>query len=578
MIRIIFYIIACLSILTACSVNRDSHMKDSAASQIIRKQPEWVTHRTYREKYPQDLYISGVGFSENDSYEADDVARLDLLKQIEVEIKGEESAVQTELSQSEDQEIKTQLSSYVRTKVDSKVHMTLPGLIIGERWSDTMNNRYYSLSVLNREDASAYLFGKIEEIKNTVDSLVKGGEDAEMRRDYGVAITRYQEAVKYTRDVQAMLSQYKVIKGELKESPETAKMISSADLKLRIDNLTGKLPKTTELVAWDEGIRDLVLQIVSRVPSAGVLTVAVGDFIEGRSGGSVPLSGLIESDVRTTLAQVEDIRVLEKGNTVSDMSLSGLFRKDGDVLRVNATLKDGKSGAIVTAAKVSINAVNISGRDLLPQNAMSAKSDQTNSYDIAVEQILSIAGNGDDVSPFNVKVWTDKTKYRIGEPVIFYFTADRDCYITLLDQGTSGTLRVLFPNPYQQDNFIRAGKTYAVPDAAAGYEISVDGPSGVERVKVIATLRKTDQLPVDLSKGFYELTPQDGSRIRDLTMAVKKLPDQQWTQGYTELYILPSGGEDQMRPRKITPKRPEKPVDIIGTPGAIDSGKGEKQE
>jgi len=97
-------------------------------------------------------------------------------------------------------------------------------------------------------------------------------------------------------------------------------------------------------------------------------------------------------------------------------------------------------------------------------------------------------------------------------------------------------------------------------------------------VKAIATLRKTDQLPVDLSKGFYELTPQDGSRIRDLTMAVKKLPDQQWTQGYTELYILPSGGEDQMRPRKITPKRPENPVDIIGTPGVINSGKGEKQE
>jgi len=343
-----------------------------------------------------------------------------------------------------------------------------------------------------------------------------------------------------------------------------------------IDRLTNKIPKTTELVAWDEGIRDLLLQIVSRMPSDGILTVIVGDFIEGRSGGQVPLSDLIESDVRTTLAQVEDIKVLEKGNTVSDMFLSGLFRRDGDVLRVNATLKNLKSGTIVTAAKVSINAVNISSRDLLPQNAMSAKSDQTNSYDTAVEQILTIDGNGDDVSPFNVKVWTDKTKYRIGEPVTFYFTADQDCYITLLDQGTSGTLRVLFPNPYQQDNFVRAGKSYAVPDATAGYEIRVDGPSGLERVKAIATLRKTDQLPVDLSNGFYELTPQDGSRMSDLAVAVKKLPEQLWTQGYLELYILSHDGEDQMRQRKIKPKRPEKPVDIIGTPGAIDSE--EKQE
>ncbi len=576
---LMLFVFSSICIFTGCSMHRDSHLKDQVLPQLQHQLPEWVTHRTYP-VYPQAFFMIGVGFSERDVYEADDAARIDLLKQIEVDIKGEESAVQTELSQSEDQENKTQLSSYVRTKVDSKVHMTLPGLTIGERWPDTMNKRYYSLAVLNREDASAYLKGKIEEITNTVDSLVKGGEEAEMRRDYDVAITRYQEAIKYIRDVQAMLSQHKVIKGELKESPETAKIISSADIKTKIDRLTTKLPKTTELAAWDDGIRDLVLQIVSRVPSDGILSVSVGDFIEGRSGRAVPLSGLIESDVRTTLAQVEDIMVLEKGDAGSDMSLSGLFRMDGEVLRVNATLKNVKSGAIVTAAKVSIDAVNISDRDLLPQNVMPVKSDQTNSYDIAVEQILSITGNGDgdDVSTFNVKVWTDKTKYRIGEPVTFYLTADRDCYITLLDQGTSGTLRVLFPNPYQQDNFVRAGRSYAIPDAAAGYEIRVDGPSGVERVKAIATLRKTDQLPVDLSKGFYELTPQDGSRVRDLSVVLNSLPDKQWTQGYTELHILSSDGEDQVRPRKIKPKRPEKPVDIIGTPGAIDSGKEEMRE
>src|SRR3972149_5594020 len=291
-----------------------------------------------------------------------------------------------------------------------------------------------------------------------------------------------------------------------------------------IDRLTNKIPKTTELVAWDEGIRDLLLQIVSRMPSDGILTVIVGDFIEGRSGGQVPLSDLIESDVRTTLAQVEDIKVLENGNTVSDMFLSGLFRRDGDVLRVNATLKNLKSGTIVTAAKVSINAVNISSRDLLPQNAMSAKSDQTNSYDTAVEQILTIDGNGDDVSPLNVKVWTDKTKYRIGEPVTFYFTADQDCYITLLDQGTSGTLRVLFPNPYQQDNFVRAGGRARRSVGRTCIRMSMPRRQHSWSRSAIATLRKTYQLPVDLSKGFYELTPQDGSRMRYLAGSTHKIP------------------------------------------------------
>ncbi|HAG51616.1 MAG TPA: hypothetical protein DCL42_09835, partial [Deltaproteobacteria bacterium] len=73
----------------------------------------------------------------------------------------------------------------------------------------------------------------------------------------------------------------------------------------KIANLSNKVPKTTELMIWDAGIRDLILQVVSRVPGEGVLTVVVGDFIEGRSGERVPLSDLIESDIRTIMAQVE---------------------------------------------------------------------------------------------------------------------------------------------------------------------------------------------------------------------------------------------------------------------------------
>ena len=246
------------------------------------------------------------------------------------------------------------------------------------------------------------------------------------------------------------------------------------------------------------------------------------------------MSDLIESDIRTTIAQVEDIKVMERDKSSSDLFLTGLFRVDGNVLRINATLKDVETGAIVTAGKVSIVGANISNRDLQPHGAAPEKGPQPVSYDTAVEQLLTIDSGSDDTSPFNVRAWTDKTKYMIGEPVTFYFTADRDCYLTLLDQGTSGTLRVIFPNPYQQDNFIRAGKTYAVPDGAANYEIRVDGPAGIERVKAIATLNKSDQISVDLSKGFFELSSQDNARMRDLTLTVKRLPAQQWTQKYLE--------------------------------------------
>lgn len=185
-------------------------------------------------------------------------------------------------------------------------------------------------------------------------------------------------------------------------------------------------------------------------------------------------------------------------------------------------------------------------------------------FDTVVEQLLTAENSN---APFNIKVWTDKDLFRIGEPVIFYLRADRDCYITLLDQGTSGALRVIFPNPYQRDNFIHAGKTYAVPDPAAGFEIRVDGPPGIERVKAIASLNRLG-FPAELSDRFFEVDPQDSTLIRDLTLSVKRLSDQQWTEGHLELDIVDPDNPEIGRPRKLRPKRPGKPVDIIGTPGA----------
>ena len=160
------------------------------------------------------------------------------------------------------------------------------------------------------------------------------------------------------------------------------------------------------------------------------------------------------------------------------------------------------------------------------------------SYNIAVEQILTSENSS---SPFNIKVWTDNNQFRIGEPVVFYFKSDRDCYITLLDQGTSGALRVIFPNPYQKDNLIQAGKTYAVPDKSAGYAIKVDGPPGIERVKIIASL---DNRPED----------KDNERVRDLSISLNKLDAQQWAEGYHEITILTSEGTETWRPRKLITK------------------------
>lgn len=346
----------------------------------------------------------------------------------------------------------------------------------------------------------------------------------------------------------------------------------TATMKQTPVRVTERIPDVRKASEWEEGVRDLVLQLVLRLPVEGRLTVRVGDFREGRNGDKVPLSDLIESDIRTTLALVEDIIVLDQDQVDSDLMLTGIFRRDGEVLRINATMKDMKTGAILAAGRVLIHAGEIHTKDLLstpvPLNPIpQGEGTEAAPLDTLIEQILT---SENSAAPFSVNVWADKDHFRIGESVTFYLKAERDCYVTLLDQGTSGTLRVIFPNPFQRDNFIEAGKTYIIPDPANGYEIRVDGPPGIERVKAIATLRKSDQPSLNVSGGFYEFATQEDGRLRDLNITITQLQGTQWVDGGMKIDILGPDSPEGMRPRSIKPKRPDKPVDIIGTPGAIE--------
>lgn len=491
-------------------------------------------------QYPPSLFMTGVGSSEKGANEADDAARMDLLKQIEVEITGEETTVQAESSKS------GLSSSYVQSRIDSKVHIIVPGLTIKERWNDLSPNRFYSLAVINREEAAENIFRKIEELNIEIENLIHAGEEAETHRDYNNALNYYKDAAERIKTAQMMVQPYRVIKGGTAVQNAWSFEDKSAGIKARINRISDKLPKAGEITTYDEGIRDIVIQLIRRLPAGELLTLSVGEFREGNSGGRIPLSNILESDIRTTMAGVEDIKVLDGNSTDSDLVITALFRLDKGILRINAVMKNKKTDAIISAGRVLIQHPPTLTEEGMTEDGKNTAS-MTDSYSLAVEQTLTAENS---TSPFDIKVWADKDRFRINEPIVFYFKSDADCYLTLLDQGTSGTLRVLFPNPYQRDNLIHNGRTYSVPDPYADYEIKVDGPAGIERVKAICTPDKST-IPVDTSKGFYEFTPQDNTRTRDLNISVKRLEDQQWAQGYLEITITSDEDNKGWRPRKI---------------------------
>merc|ERR1712000_240272 len=93
---------------------------------------------------------------------------------------------------------------------------------------------------------------------------------------------------------------------------------------------------------------------------------------------------------------------------------------------------------------------------------------------------------------FQINVTLDKGdlgKYQIGDAVEISMQPSRDCYVYVLDIGSSGKINLLFPSEFEPDNFLRQGQQYTIPSTDE-YAIELGGPPGEERVKVIATTQK----------------------------------------------------------------------------------------
>ena len=103
--------------------------------------------------------------------------------------------------------------------------------------------------------------------------------------------------------------------------------------------------------------------------------------------------------------------------------------------------------------------------------------------------------------------------YNIGDVLSITASVDNDCWLTLLDIGSSGKITVLLPNRYQPDNHVKANTPIHVPAAISSYLIQVGGPPGTETIKALATLEPLDfdELSMEDLKHHFKLLDSDAS-------------------------------------------------------------------
>ncbi len=117
--------------------------------------------------------------------------------------------------------------------------------------------------------------------------------------------------------------------------------------------------------------------------------------------------------------------------------------------------------------------------------------------------------------------------YRPGEELKLTVETTEDAYIWVFDVGTSGRVHQIFPNKYEEDNFVRAGQSVTLPNADAEYQYIASEPEGVELLTVIASRDKgsltQDLVDMETRAGpFLALQGNAVSLSKDLHIVIER--------------------------------------------------------
>jgi hypothetical protein len=101
----------------------------------------------------------------------------------------------------------------------------------------------------------------------------------------------------------------------------------------------------------------------------------------------------------------------------------------------------------------------------------------------------------EDVEKVNVEIKikgaaSEQEIFAVGDAVTFLVKADKACYVYVLDEGTSGTVRWLFPNKCEGqgnwaevDNQVQPNTEIEIPPSGSKCQYKVEGPTSEEAGK-----------------------------------------------------------------------------------------------
>ncbi len=314
---------------------------------------------------------------------------------------------------------------------------------------------------------------------------------------------------------------------------------------------------------FDEALAQLANGLVERINKSYGKTGVVGKFVENRSQRRLSISQRIEAALASHLVQLNALQVVEtavltRGETRSLDSPT----ENGPVAVVTGVYELDAGGGLWIEAKVVRLADQVMEATFpatIPRSALQESDIRElvthqpvpaaiplvppTSPTKPVAEWVEALWNLRNPAGFETELVADKPTYRVGEKARFRFRTTKDCYLTVMNLGASGTLTQLVPNferPHPAQTLVRRTMGWVqTPAKEDGFDFTVSAPVGTERIKAICTKSPVSLIEnAKLGQGLFQLSPKEDFMTRDIQPTTKTMHPADWSAAHTQVVTL----------------------------------------
>jgi hypothetical protein len=144
--------------------------------------------------------------------------------------------------------------------------------------------------------------------------------------------------------------------------------------------------------------------------------------------------------------------------------------------------------------------------------------------------------------------------YNIGDSIRVNVRVSDDAYVYLFSVHADGQIDQILPNRLSGGSqFLRANESRSFPPAGGAYTLSVDGPSGQDKVLAVASKRQLDTSEIASFRGnqpFATSSIQGQDNLaRALSIVVQPVPASDWVTDVTYFQVQPRYANTTPAPR-----------------------------